>query len=591
MSGPTSSPEIAEHDAWRSELVRILDSDCFAGANRISTLLQFVVDETLAGRGARLKEYVIGVEVLKCSEDFDPRIDTNVRTEAWRLRERLQRYYMGEGAGNPHRIELPRRTFVPVLRSVAAKPADDTLVVVPASAPASQIVLALQAFRESPEGGADIAGLGLCVVDELALELSDHPALRLVHVPSSTDFAASSQADWLLRGSVRLVGPTLRTVVHLVRPDGQEQLWSQGFEHRPQEMVDLPRVLARDIVRALITSPIAVSMGLNRPRPFDGIRGSFARSILSSGFERMAGDLERVRRQVRRIEAWLLHHPEDGAAKSQLATLLAWNICAAPAFRSEFVPLRQRCARDLLSAPSPSVDALVALGLASMVDFDWHGAVALLDAAVLAEPDCSDARVVRGLCALHLGDAVSAQHELELACRTDGQSPLAFATLGMLHFHQHRFPQAASAARHALSLDAHCEPAAVLLADSELSGGQFDEGIAILQRARSWSGRWPVLMGRLGHAYALNGREHLARTLLGELQQTCVGEASAHAAIADIHLGLGERDAALAELNQAVGQRILPDLLLLRSAPRYDGLRRDARFVQLIERMALPAAA
>ncbi|MFZ3117657.1 MAG: hypothetical protein WA159_04985, partial [Variovorax sp.] len=344
MSCSTASPEIAEHDAWRNELARVLDSACFAGANRISDMLQFVVDEKLAGRGGRLKEYVIGVAVLKCSEDFDPRIDTNVRTEAWRLRERLQRYYMSEGVANPHRIELPRRTFVPVLRSVAAKSADDApSTVIALSSPAPPTVLALQAFREPPEGDA-IAGLGLSVLDELALELSDHPGLRLVHVPCGPDDAVPGQADWLLRGSVRLVRNELRTVVHLVRPDGQEQLWSQGFQHRLDAAVDLPSVLARDIVRALITSPVAVSMGLNRPQHFSGIDGSFARSILSSGFERMAGDLERVRRQVRRIEAWLLHHPGDGAAKSQLATLLAWNICAAPAFRSEFVPLRQRCA-------------------------------------------------------------------------------------------------------------------------------------------------------------------------------------------------------------------------------------------------------
>jgi hypothetical protein len=60
----------------------VLSSHCFAGASRISDLLSFLVSESLAGRGARLKEYVIGVEVFGSGADFDPRVDTNVRTEA-----------------------------------------------------------------------------------------------------------------------------------------------------------------------------------------------------------------------------------------------------------------------------------------------------------------------------------------------------------------------------------------------------------------------------------------------------------------------------------------------------------------------------
>jgi predicted SnoaL-like aldol condensation-catalyzing enzyme len=97
----------ADATAWREELERILASASFAGASRMRALLAYLVRETMAGRGERLKEYTVGQEVFGRTKDFDPRIDTLVRTEAWRLRARLAQYYVGEGAGNPLRIELP----------------------------------------------------------------------------------------------------------------------------------------------------------------------------------------------------------------------------------------------------------------------------------------------------------------------------------------------------------------------------------------------------------------------------------------------------------------------------------------------------
>jgi hypothetical protein len=97
----------ADATAWREELERVLASASFAGASRMRALLCYLMRETMAGRGERLKEYTVGQEVFGRTKDFDPRIDTLVRTEAWRLRARLAQYYVGEGAGNPLRIELP----------------------------------------------------------------------------------------------------------------------------------------------------------------------------------------------------------------------------------------------------------------------------------------------------------------------------------------------------------------------------------------------------------------------------------------------------------------------------------------------------
>ena len=92
----------------RAELDRVLASRGFSAAGRMSKLLRYCVEKTLAGETDQLKEYSVGVEVFDRDDKYDPRLDSIVRVEAGRLRSRLDEYYNGEGAASPIRISLPK---------------------------------------------------------------------------------------------------------------------------------------------------------------------------------------------------------------------------------------------------------------------------------------------------------------------------------------------------------------------------------------------------------------------------------------------------------------------------------------------------
>lgn len=96
------------------ELERALGSKAFSRAGRLRRFLEYVVQEELAGRGGRLKEYVIGVAVFDRGADFDPCIDTIVRVEAIKLRERLKTYFQTEGVTEPIQISIPKGSYRPV---------------------------------------------------------------------------------------------------------------------------------------------------------------------------------------------------------------------------------------------------------------------------------------------------------------------------------------------------------------------------------------------------------------------------------------------------------------------------------------------
>ena len=69
-------------EAIRHQLDRILHSGPFHQSQRRQRFLEYLVDETLAGRGERLKGYNVALEVFGRPETFDPTVDPLVRIEA-----------------------------------------------------------------------------------------------------------------------------------------------------------------------------------------------------------------------------------------------------------------------------------------------------------------------------------------------------------------------------------------------------------------------------------------------------------------------------------------------------------------------------
>jgi len=111
----------AGSEGARRELVRrIVHSPTFARSERLGTLLTYICDMAFKGREAEINEQKIGQAVFGRAQDYDSAVDGIVRSQASRLRQRLELYFQQEGADEPVRIVIPRGGYVPVFESQTA---------------------------------------------------------------------------------------------------------------------------------------------------------------------------------------------------------------------------------------------------------------------------------------------------------------------------------------------------------------------------------------------------------------------------------------------------------------------------------------
>lgn len=78
----------------------------------LSGLLRYLVNETIAGRAATLKSFIVAVDALGRKEDFDSASDSSARVQMGRLRKALENYYIHNTAVDSECIYLQPGSYV-----------------------------------------------------------------------------------------------------------------------------------------------------------------------------------------------------------------------------------------------------------------------------------------------------------------------------------------------------------------------------------------------------------------------------------------------------------------------------------------------
>jgi hypothetical protein len=181
-AGPSRS---SASDPRRALMDRVIMSSTFAKCERLSSLLAYVCDLSLSGRAKELNEQNIGEAVFGRSQNYNSSIDGIVRTQASRLRQRLELYFNEEGLDEPIRIVIPRGGYVPYFEPRPAPQATTAASSPLISPPPVQVETASKAeARGVHAGGAALAWSLVAVLSvALAMLLANRDAFTRGQMP------------------------------------------------------------------------------------------------------------------------------------------------------------------------------------------------------------------------------------------------------------------------------------------------------------------------------------------------------------------------------------------------------------------------
>jgi uncharacterized protein YlaN (UPF0358 family) len=90
---------------------KVTSSHLLRDSEGLQRLLQFLAQEALRRPSIPLREQEIAAKVYGLTEEFDPRLDSKVRVQMKRLRERLAKYYEETGSEDSIVLQLPPGTY------------------------------------------------------------------------------------------------------------------------------------------------------------------------------------------------------------------------------------------------------------------------------------------------------------------------------------------------------------------------------------------------------------------------------------------------------------------------------------------------
>jgi adenylate cyclase len=423
--------------AVRRQLERILASPDFDAPRRSREFLTFVVEEALAGRGEEITQGTIAVKVFGRREDFDATIDPIVRIQAGRLRRSLERYYLLAGKEDAVRMELPKGSYVPVFRAVAAEGGAPRPVEGAAALPAplaqartadgwpSVVVRGFEAAGAASEMGE----LGLDVSEELALELGRYRTVRVLRQNDLADSGplAPGGARFVLDGRVRRDGEDLRITAGLLDRTTGEQIWGDEYHTAPGPQrwsgsaQDVARVMAARVgaEEGVLVQLLATERRRRPPAgrtPYDAFLLS-AEFFLARGADTFRPALEALRKVV---EA----EPGSGLAWTRLARLCLSNY-----------------AFELTAIPTP-IDEVITYA---------HRGVRL-------DPASRSARCALAACLLVKGELGACREELEQALRSSQGSLVYLEIIGFLLTVMGDWERGQAVSRSARDRNPHCLP-------------------------------------------------------------------------------------------------------------------------------------
>jgi tetratricopeptide (TPR) repeat protein len=244
------------------------------------------------------------------------------------------------------------------------------------------------------------------------------------------------------------------------------------------------------------------------------------------------------------------------------------------------MPRARMAAERALTLDPRLSDAHAALGAVRFLyDWDFNGAEAAFNRAIALNPASADAHVWYGVFLAQMGRFEPAIQEMQVARRLDPLSVPVHISAGWVFYLARQGDRAIAEWKKALDLEPSLGVAHTSIWLAYAQHGQPSPGVSDI--ASDVGDTSPLNLATLAGAHAVSGNRTQAEAVLLRLSSLAEHRYVCAYEIATAHAALQHDDEAIAWLRRGIEERsaCMPDLKV---DPRFDRLRGDPRFVQML---------
>jgi adenylate cyclase len=390
------------------------------------------------------------------------------------------------------------------------------------------------------------------------------------------EIAKALSVAYVLEGTVRKAGATIRVRTELIRADNGYNVWSDTYDRDLKDIFKVQDEIAGRVVTALKAAlPTVNTDDADRTDNTEAynqylLGRNFLRPWTTAGFQHA---VEAFSKAV----ALDPHYAGAYAGLAEAEAQLADKVGDPAGFTRATAAVE----RAIALAPDAANGYVIRGYLRTDFLWDWDGARKDFDKALSLDPNGKAESYASALAEFQgrLTDAIAMETR---GTQRDPLVPAVWEILGNYLLDADRLPEARAALAHCLEIDPDFSLAHVNLARLEMHDGRLDQALA--QTREIHDRAWQLFAIALVQ-YSLNHPQE-SQQALDEIIRTEAGDEAYQ--IADIYAWRGEKDQAFTWLDRAYAQHdggltaVKVDRLLqsLRADPRYTVFLRKMNLLQ-----------
>ncbi len=385
----------------------------------------------------------------------------------------------------------------------------------------------------------------------------------------------------ILEGTVQKAGGQVRVNVQLVNARNDSHLWAEKYDRKLTDVFGVESEIAKAIADTLQAKLSGSEQRAIATRPTESaeahqlyLKGTFFSN------KRTGPDL---RTAIDYFKEAIGKDPNYALAYAGLADAYALLSLFGGEGPQETAPQAKAAARKALELEDALPEAHNSLGLVlALHDFDFAQSKKEFERAIELNPNYATAHHQFGNMNLAMvGEFDRAIAEGMRAVELDPLSLIINADLGQNFLLARRYDEAIDQLRKTLAMDPRFYYARWSLGEALQLSGQLREAMAEYEKAAEITDD-PIVLAMLAQGYAKTDQHEKARDLLSQLELLAAHRHVGPFTFALIHLGLGDKEKAIDELERAYRERADLGIVGIKVEPLLDPLRGHPRFERLL---------